>query len=58
MTLLDRHVGFVRALREAGVPVSPAEGLDAARALGAIDLTAREFLAGHRIPLGAAFTAI
>ncbi|MBG0825142.1 VWA domain-containing protein [Planomonospora sp. ID91781] len=44
MSLLDRHVGFVHALREAGLPVSPAEGLDAARALQVIDLTERESL--------------
>ncbi|MEV8632012.1 VWA domain-containing protein [Streptosporangium sp. NPDC051023] len=44
MSLLDRHVGFVHALRQAGLPVSPAEGLDAARALGMIDLTEREWL--------------
>ncbi|MGS2644134.1 vWA domain-containing protein [Streptosporangium sp. G12] len=44
MSLLDRHVGFVHALREAGLPVSPAEGLDAARALAVIDLAERESL--------------
>lgn len=44
MSLVGRHVGFVRALREAGLPVSPAEGLDAARALRVIDLTERESL--------------
>ncbi|MFI6507060.1 VWA domain-containing protein [Streptosporangium sp. NPDC050855] len=44
MSLLDRHVGFVHALREAGLPVSPAEGLDAARALEVIDLAERESL--------------
>jgi len=44
MTLSDRHIGFVRALREAGLPVSPAEGLDAARSLGHIDLLERETL--------------
>ncbi|MFI6298978.1 VWA domain-containing protein [Nonomuraea sp. NPDC050790] len=44
MSLVDRHVGFVHALREAGVPVSLAEGLDAARALRVIDLTQREAL--------------
>lgn len=44
MSLLDRHVGFVHALREAGLPVSLAEGLDAARALQVIDLTERESL--------------
>ncbi|WP_219468647.1 vWA domain-containing protein [Nonomuraea rhizosphaerae] len=42
--LVDRHVGFVHALREAGVPVSLAEGLDAARALRVIELTERESL--------------
>ncbi|WP_307845556.1 VWA domain-containing protein [Planomonospora sp. ID67723] len=42
--LLDRHVGFVHALREAGLPVSLAEGLDAARALEVIDLAERESL--------------
>ncbi|WP_084516732.1 vWA domain-containing protein [Microtetraspora niveoalba] len=42
--LLDRHVAFVAALREAGLPVSVAEGLDAARALTVIDLTERETL--------------
>ncbi len=44
MTLVERHVGFVAALRRAGLPVSPAEGLDAAEALCAIDLTERETL--------------
>ncbi len=44
MSLLDRHVGFVDALRRAGLPVSLAEGLDAARALEVIDLTERETL--------------
>ncbi|MEV0346767.1 VWA domain-containing protein [Nonomuraea sp. NPDC050680] len=43
-SLVDRHVGFVHALREAGLPVSLAEGLDAARALRVIDLTERESL--------------
>ncbi|WP_068929092.1 VWA domain-containing protein [Planobispora rosea] len=42
--MLDRHVGFVHALRETGLPVSLAEGLDAARALTVIDLTERESL--------------
>ena len=28
MALLDRHIGFVAALRDAGLPVSLAEGLD------------------------------
>ncbi|WP_031166934.1 vWA domain-containing protein [Streptosporangium roseum] len=44
MSLLDRHVGFVHALRAAGLPVSLAEGLDAARALQVIDLAERESL--------------
>jgi len=44
MSLVDRHIGFVHALREAGLPVSPAEGLDAARALRVIDLAERESL--------------
>ena len=43
-SLVDRHVGFVHALREAGLPVSLAEGLDAVRALRVIDLTERESL--------------
>ncbi|WP_433421142.1 vWA domain-containing protein [Microtetraspora malaysiensis] len=42
--LLDRHVAFMGALREAGLPVSLAEGLDAARALTVIDLAERETL--------------
>jgi hypothetical protein len=44
MALLDRHIGFLAALREAGLPVSLAEGLDAVHALEAIDLTERESL--------------
>jgi uncharacterized protein with von Willebrand factor type A (vWA) domain len=44
VALLDRHVGFVDALRRAGLPVSLAEGLDAARALEVIELTERETL--------------
>jgi uncharacterized protein with von Willebrand factor type A (vWA) domain len=44
MSLVDRHIGFVHALREAGLPVSLAEGLDAARALRVIDLAERESL--------------
>ncbi|MER7368262.1 vWA domain-containing protein [Nonomuraea wenchangensis] len=43
-SLVDRHVGFVRALREAGVPVSVAEGLDAANALRVVELVDRESL--------------
>lgn len=44
MTLVDRHVEFVAALREAGLPVSVAEGIDAAASLRAIDLLDREQL--------------
>ncbi|MGI5287533.1 vWA domain-containing protein [Nonomuraea polychroma] len=43
-SLVDRHVGFVHALRAAGVPVSVAEGLDAAHALRVIELADRESL--------------
>jgi uncharacterized protein with von Willebrand factor type A (vWA) domain len=42
--LVDRQVGFVEALRAAGLPVSLAEALDAARAVAAIDLLDREQL--------------
>ncbi|WP_066363282.1 vWA domain-containing protein [Herbidospora mongoliensis] len=42
--MIDRHIGFVHALRESGLPVSLAEGLDAAKALQHIDLTSRETL--------------
>jgi uncharacterized protein len=42
--LLDRTVGFVEALRAAGLPVSLSESLDAARALGRVDLLRREDL--------------
>ncbi|GAC1326941.1 MAG: VWA domain-containing protein [Mycobacteriales bacterium] len=48
--LLDRTVSFVGALREAGLPVSLAESLDAVRAMGAVDLL-------HREGLRAAFAA-
>ena len=44
MTLLDRHVEFVAALRNAGLPVSVAETIDAAASLPAIDLLDREEL--------------
>jgi len=44
MTLLDRHVEFLAALREAGLPVSVAEGIDAAASLRAVDLLDREQL--------------
>ncbi|MGH3378423.1 MAG: vWA domain-containing protein [Actinoallomurus sp.] len=50
MALLDRHIGFVAALREAGLPVSLAEGLDAVHAMEAIDL-------GERASLRAAYAA-
>jgi uncharacterized protein with von Willebrand factor type A (vWA) domain len=43
-SLVDRHTGFVAALREAGLPVSVAEGLDAVRAMQVIDLVDREAL--------------
>ena len=42
MTLLDRHLAFVRALRTAGLPVSLAEGLDAIEAVGALSWDNRE----------------
>ena len=44
MTLVDRHVAFLAALREAGLPVSVAEGIDAATALRTVDLLDREQL--------------
>lgn len=43
-SLVDRHVGFVHALRAAGLPVSVAEGLDAVNALRVIELADRESL--------------
>ncbi len=42
--LLDREIGFLDALRTAGVNVTLAEVLDATRAMGAIDLLDREGL--------------
>ena len=42
--LVDRTVGFVGALRDAGLPVSLAESLDAAQAMGTVDLLDREQL--------------
>ncbi len=42
--LIDREVGFLHALRDAGVSISLAEMLDATRALGIIDLLDRESL--------------
>lgn len=44
MTLLDRHIEFVEALRSAGLPVSLAEGLDAVRAIDALGIDRRETL--------------
>ncbi|HZC73075.1 MAG TPA: VWA domain-containing protein [Jatrophihabitans sp.] len=44
MTLLDRHIGFLDALRDAGLTISVAEGLDAVHSMRAIDLLDREQL--------------
>ncbi len=44
MTLLDRHLEFLEALRAAGLPVSLSEGLDAVRAIEALGLGEREVL--------------
>ena len=44
MTLLDRHIEFVEALRDAGLPVSLAEGLDAVRAIDALAIDRRDTL--------------
>ncbi|HEV7191963.1 MAG TPA: VWA domain-containing protein [Jatrophihabitantaceae bacterium] len=44
MDLFDRHLDFVAALRRAGIQVSVAEDIDAANALGAIDMTDRDQL--------------
>lgn len=44
MTLLDRHIDFVEALRSAGLPVSLAEGLDAVEAIDALGIGERETL--------------
>src|SRR4051794_37013572 len=44
MTLLDRHIEFVEALRSAGLPVSLAEGLDAVAAIDALGMHERESL--------------
>lgn len=43
-SLLERNVAFVTALREAGLTVSIAEGLDAARSMATVDLLDREQL--------------
>lgn len=42
MTLLTRHLGFLQGLREAGMPVSLAEGRDAVAALAAVGWDDRE----------------
>ena len=42
MALLDRHIGFVEALRTAGLPVSLSEDLDAVWALDRLGLGDRE----------------
>ena len=42
MTLLDTHIGFLEALRSAGVPVSLVEGLDAIEAVAALSWDDRE----------------
>ncbi len=44
MTLLDRHIEFVEALRRAGLPVSLAEGLDAVGAIDRLGIGERETL--------------
>jgi uncharacterized protein len=44
MTLLDRHIGFLDALRAAGLTVSVAEGIDAVESMRAVDLLDREQL--------------
>lgn len=44
MTLLDRHIEFVEALRDAGLPVSLAEGLDAVQAIESLGIGERETL--------------
>lgn len=44
MSLLGRHVDFIEALRRAGLPVSVAEDLDAARAVTAVPWDDRETL--------------
>lgn len=42
MPLLDRHLAFLDALRDAGLPASTAEGLDAVRAVSTLGLGDRE----------------
>ena len=50
--LVDRHIGFVEALRAAGLPVSLAEDLDAIAALRALDWDQRDVVrAGYAATL-------
>lgn len=44
MSVLDHHVGFVNALREAGVPVSMVENIDSAMAVRQLDTLDRDLL--------------
>ncbi|HNI71371.1 MAG TPA: hypothetical protein PLO27_08615, partial [Marmoricola sp.] len=44
MTLLDRHIEFVHALRQAGLNVSLAEALDAVAAIEVVGIADRERL--------------
>jgi uncharacterized protein with von Willebrand factor type A (vWA) domain len=44
MSLLDRHIGFLDALREAGLTISVAEGIDAVQSMRTVDLLDREQL--------------
>ena len=44
MSLLDRHIEFLDALRRAGLAVSVAEGIDAVRSMRTVDLLDREQL--------------
>jgi len=44
MSLLDRHLAFLDALRGAGLPVSLSEGLDAVAAIGTIGWSSRATL--------------
>lgn len=44
MSLVDRHIEFVEALRRAGLPVSLSEGLDAVRAIEHLGIADRSVL--------------
>jgi uncharacterized protein len=44
MSLIDRHIGFLDALREAGLTVSVAEGIDAVESMRTVDMLDREQL--------------